>query len=67
MITAGARDTTHIPSLQLMIDKLKIPETNAKNTFKKINTIAIQYASSIILHKRKIENNQTLPQNFDPP
>ena len=38
-----------------------LPETIIKHTFKEINTIAIQHAGSIILHKRKIENNQTLP------
>jgi hypothetical protein len=32
-----------------------------KNTFKTINTIAIQYAGSILLHKRRIENNKSIP------
>ena len=31
------------------------------HTFKEINTIAIQYARSILLHKRRIENNQVIP------
>ena len=39
----------------------KIPENSIKHTFKEINTIAIQYASSILLHKRRIENNQAIP------
>jgi hypothetical protein len=47
--------------------KLKIPMVTIKNTFKKINTIAIQYAMSILLHKRRLENHQPLPQNLDPP
>ena len=38
-----------------------------KNTFKNINTIAIKYAMSILLHKRRIENHQPLPQTLDPP
>jgi len=41
--------------------KFKLPETALKNTFKTINSIAIPFAGSIILHKRKIENNQPLP------
>jgi hypothetical protein len=39
----------------------KLSENYAKHTFKAINTIAIQYASSILLHKRCIENNQAIP------
>jgi len=61
VLTAGARGTTYTPSIKLLEKRLKIPESSIKNTFKKINTISIQYAASIILHKRKIENNQTLP------
>jgi hypothetical protein len=33
---------------------------------KNINTIAIKYAMSILLHKRRIENHQPLPQTLDP-
>jgi hypothetical protein len=47
--------------MELLETKLKIPKTTIKHTFKEINTIAIQHAGSIILHKRKIENNQPLP------
>ena len=61
VITAGARGTTHSPSIKLLETNFKIPETAIKNTFKEINTIAIQHAGSIILHKRKLENNQPLP------
>jgi hypothetical protein len=67
VITVGARATTHIPSMTKLEDNLKIPMTNIKNTFKNINTIAIQYAMSILLHKRRIENHQPLPLNLDPP
>jgi hypothetical protein len=45
----------------------KIPMVTIKNTLKNINTIAIQYAMSILLHKRRIENHQPLPHNPDPP
>jgi hypothetical protein len=36
-------------------------------TFVNINTIAIKYLTSIILHKRRLENNQPLPNPYDPP
>lgn len=61
VITAGARGTTHIRSMKLLETKLKVPKASIKNTFKEINTIAIQHAGSIILHKRNIGNNQPLP------
>ena len=67
VITAGARATAHIPSMKLLETNLKIPMVAIKNTFKTINTIATHYAMSILLHKRKIENHQPLPQNLDPP
>jgi len=60
-ITAGARGTTHTFSMKLLETKFELPKSALKHTFKIINTIAIQYAGSIILHKRKIENNQPLP------
>jgi hypothetical protein len=67
VITAGARATAHIPSMKILEDTLKIPMATIKNTFKNINTIAIHYAMSILLHKRRIENHQPLPQTLDPP
>ena len=67
IITAGARATTHIPSMKSLENKFKIPMLTIKNTFKNINTIAIKYAMSILLHKRRIENHQPLPQTLDPP
>jgi len=60
VITTGARGTTHNLSMKLIETKLKLPEIALKYIFKAINTIAIQYARSIILHERKIENNQLL-------
>ena len=67
VITAGARAATHIPSMKLLEDKFKLPMPSIRNTFKNINTIAIQYAMSILLHKRRLENHQSLPQTQDPP
>jgi len=61
VITTGARGTTHTPSIKFIETKLKLPKTALTHTFKAFNTIAIQHARSIILHKRKIENNQPLP------
>ena len=67
VITAGARAATHIPSMKLLEDKFKLPMPSIRTTFKNINTIAIQYAMSILLHKRRLENHQPLPQAQDPP
>ena len=61
VITTGARGTTHTPSMKQLITTFQITENAAKNTFETINTLAIQYAGSILLHKRRIENNQSIP------
>jgi hypothetical protein len=61
VVTAGARGTTHAPSMKQLEQTFKLPETSIKHTFKVINTNAIQYASSILLHKRRIENHQAIP------
>ena len=61
VITAGARATTYIPSMKILEEKFKIPEKTIRKTFSEINTIAIQHAMSIILHKRRLENNEPLP------
>jgi hypothetical protein len=66
VITAGARATSHTPSMEILETHLKLPMASIKHTFKNINTIAIQYAMSILLHKRRIENHQPLPPNLDP-
>jgi hypothetical protein len=67
IITAGARATTHTPSMKSLEHKFKIPMPTIKTTFKNINTIAIKYAMTILLHKRRIENHQPLPQTLGPP
>ena len=63
VITAGARGTTHAPSMKQLISSFKLNENIVKNTFEAINTIAIYHAGSILLHKRRLENNQALPMN----
>ena len=60
VITAGARATTHIPSMKILGENFKIPGKTIRQTFGEINTIAIQHAMSIILHKRRLENNEPL-------
>ena len=60
VITVGARTTTHIPSMKILKEKFKIPEKTIRQTFSEINTIAIQHTMSIILHKRRLENNESL-------
>ena len=54
VLASGAKATTHIPSLNALETKLKLPTSQIRNTFKQINLIAIQYAHSIIIHKRRI-------------
>ena len=61
VITAGARGTTHTPSIKQLEETFKIPNNSVNHTFNEINIIAIQYASSVVLHKRRIENNQAIP------
>ena len=60
VITVGARATTHIPSMKILEEKFKIPQKTIRQTLSEINTIAIQHAMSIILHKRILENNEPL-------
>jgi type IV secretory pathway ATPase VirB11/archaellum biosynthesis ATPase len=52
VLVAGARATTHIPTMKELEKKLKLPNMKIKNTFKQINIIAIQYAHSISVHKK---------------
>ena len=58
VITAGARSTTHKPSIQKIKETFQIPENTITNALININTIAIHHLTSIILHKRRLENNQ---------
>ena len=60
VITTSARATTHISSIKILEKKFKISETTIKQTFSNINTIAILHAMSIILYKRRLENNEPL-------
>jgi hypothetical protein len=67
VITTGIRATTHIPSMALLHDKLKLPKSVIKQTCININNIAIHHAMSILLHKCKLEINQRLAILLDPP
>jgi hypothetical protein len=67
VITASVCATTHIPSMTLLHDQLKIPQPAIKQACININTIAKHHAMSILLYKRKLENNQSLPISYDPP
>ena len=61
VISAGVRGITHIPSIKQLKTKYKFSETLIKSTLTNINTIATHHLTSIILHKKSIENNQPLP------
>ena len=60
VLVAGARATTHIPSMKNLETKFKLPLIKIKNTFQQINIIATQYAHSILLHKWRLENRQSI-------
>jgi hypothetical protein len=57
VLTAG---TSHISTMTLLHDQLHIPRSHIKQTCTNINIIAIHHAMSILLYKRKLENNQPL-------
>ena len=63
VIIAGARGTTRAPSMKQLVTTFQLAKMQAKHTFEAINTLAIHHAGSILLHKRRIENNQTLPSD----
>ena len=58
VLVAGARTTTHIPSMKNLETTLKLPLIKIKNTFQQINIIATQYAHLILVHRQKLENRQ---------
>jgi hypothetical protein len=60
VLASGARATTHIPSMNALATKLKLPTSHIKSTFKQLNIIAIQYAHTILIHKRRLENKQSI-------
>ena len=66
IITTGAKGTTHIYSLKLLHLQFNLSQTQIKK-LSQINVISIQFLTSIILHKRKIEHHQLLPITYDPP
>ena len=66
VITIGPRATTHIFSMKILNEKFKILEKTIRQTFSEINIIAIQHAMSIILHKRRLENNEPPPVDRNP-
>ena len=60
VLASGAKATTHIPSMNELETKLKLPTSQIRSTFKQINIIATQYAHSILIHTRHIENKQSI-------
>ena len=67
VITIGARATSHIPSMKIIEAKFKKPKQTIRNTFCEINTITTHHAMSIILYKTKMENNEPLLIDRNPP
>jgi hypothetical protein len=64
VLVAGARATTHIPSMKSL--EIKLPIMKIKSTFKQINIIATQYAHSILVHKRRLEIRQLVTNLQNP-
>ena len=56
-----SRGTMHAPSMKQLENIFQLYKTNIKHTFKAINTSAIQYVGLILLHKWRIDNNQSIP------
>jgi hypothetical protein len=67
VLTAGARATSYISTMTLLHAHLHIPRPYIKQTCTNINIIAIYHAMSILLYKRKLENNQPLPDTHNHP
>ena len=49
------------PSMNQLVSTFQLFETTIKHTFKAINTSAIHYVGSILLHKRTIEKTNQYP------
>ena len=67
VITASVKGTTHSPSISALIKHCNMTKIDIIEIFVNINTIAIRYLTSIILHKRRLKNNQPLLNPYDPP
>ena len=67
VISTRIRGTTYNSSIKSNKDKYKLMKHKIIDILNKINTIAIHHLTSIILHKRKLENNQQLPNLHEPP
>lgn len=67
VITARARATIHIPSIEAPHETFDISKTTIKQTLKNIHIIVIHHAMSILLDRSTLENNQPLSELFDPP
>jgi hypothetical protein len=60
VITAGPRGIIHTTSEEILKEQLQLHKNAIKKCMTDISTIAIQYLSSLILNKKKIENNQPM-------
>jgi hypothetical protein len=67
VLTAGVRATSHISTMTLLHAQLHITRSHIKQMCTNINIIAIHHAMSILLYKRKLENNQPLLDTHNHP
>ena len=54
VLASGASATIHIPSMNELNTKLELLTLQIRTTFKQTDIIAIQYAHSILINKRRI-------------
>jgi hypothetical protein len=61
VLTTGTRGSTHTNTLSALTNSYKIPKTLIVPMVSQLNINAIKYAMTILLYKRKLENNQPIP------
>ena len=64
ILTTTTRNTTHIPILQILQEQV-LPQNNTKSILRQINTISIQFLTSIILHKKRLKHHHYLIHMID--
>lgn len=67
VIIVRAMGTTHISSIKAIEDQYEFKENTILETFININKIAIQYFTSIILHKHCLETKKIILEPRESP
>lgn len=64
VIVAKVQATTHMPSIKALKDTFKISAIIIKQTLKQISIIATHHAISILFHRKRLKNKQSLPNTL---